>query len=79
MSYLYIKELDKRIELFGKSRGEEMAASAQAPLLGKIPVDPDLAALCDDGHIERYQSDFVDQIGEALVSTISNKTSKTGK
>ncbi|RPJ63471.1 MAG: ATP-binding protein, partial [Dehalococcoidia bacterium] len=77
MSYLYIKELDKKIELFGKSRGEEMAASAQAPLLGKIPVDPDLAALCDEGHIERYQSDFVDQIGEALESIISNKTSKT--
>ena len=79
MSYLYIKELDKKIELFGKSRGEEMASAAQAPLLGKIPVDPDLAALCDDGHIERYQSDFVDQIGEALASTISNKTSKAGK
>ncbi|MBA7581126.1 Iron-sulfur cluster carrier protein [subsurface metagenome] len=25
MSYLYVPEIDKRIELFGKSRGEEMA------------------------------------------------------
>jgi len=75
MSYLYIKELDKKIELFGKSRAEEMAAAAHAPLLGKIPVDPDLAALCDDGHIEQYQSDFVDQMGEALTSSDSAKTS----
>jgi len=79
MSYLYIKEIDKKIELFGKSRGEEMAAAAQAPLLGKIPVDPDLAALCDSGQIERYQSDFVDQIGDTLPSTISDRVSKTGK
>ena len=28
MSYLYVAELNKKIELFGKSRGEEMA---QAP------------------------------------------------
>ena len=66
MSYLYVKEIDKKIELFGKSRGEEMAAAANAPLLGLIPVDPALAALCDDGHIERYQSDFIDLIGDAL-------------
>ena len=25
MSYLYVAEIDKKIELFGKSRGEEMA------------------------------------------------------
>ncbi|MFA5065515.1 MAG: Mrp/NBP35 family ATP-binding protein [Dehalococcoidia bacterium] len=75
MSYLYIKELDKKMELFGKSRGEEMANAAQAPLLCKIPVDPNLAALCDDGNIEKYQSDFVDRIGEALASSDSAKTS----
>jgi len=66
MSYLYVKELDKKIEIFGRSRLEEMAASSQAPALGQIPVDPELAALCDKGHIERYQADFIDHIGEAL-------------
>ncbi len=66
MSYLYVKEIDKKIEIFGRSKLEEMAASAQAPALGQIPVDPELAALCDKGHIERYQADFIDHIGEAL-------------
>ncbi len=28
MAYLYVSEIDKRIELFGKSRGEEMAQAA---------------------------------------------------
>ncbi len=68
MSYLYLKDFDKRIDLFGKSKGEEMAAASNAPLLGQIPVDPDLAAMCDEGHIERYQSDFIDSIGDALTA-----------
>ena len=57
MSYLYIPEINKKIELFGKSRGEEMAKAAKAPLLGTLPIDPQLAALCDRGNIEQYHSD----------------------
>src|SRR4030042_1161629 len=45
MSYLYVPEIGKKIEIFGKSRGEEMAKVANAPLLGQLPVDPDLAKL----------------------------------
>ncbi len=76
MSYLYVRQIDKNIELFGKSRGEEMAAEAKAPLLGKIPVDPDLAALCDAGHIEQYQSSLIDQIGDYLASPRALKTTE---
>ena len=56
MSYLYVPEIDKKIELFGKSRGEEMARAAGAPLLGQLPIDPELAKLCDEGNIERYNA-----------------------
>ncbi len=66
MSYLYVPEIDKKIELFGKSRGEEMAQAAGAPLLGKLPIDPELAKLCDEGNIERYDAEIVIKLGEAL-------------
>jgi Mrp family chromosome partitioning ATPase len=66
MSYLYVPEIDKKIEIFGKSRGEEMAQAAGAPLLGQLPIDPDLARLCDEGHIERYDAEIVTGLGEAL-------------
>ncbi|GAJ04423.1 unnamed protein product, partial [marine sediment metagenome] len=59
MSYLYVPEIDKRIELFGKSKGEEMAQASGAPFLGQLPIDPELARLCDEGNIERYNSDVV--------------------
>ncbi|OGO19704.1 MAG: ATP-binding protein [Chloroflexi bacterium RBG_16_50_9] len=67
MSYLYVPEIDKRIELFGKSRGEEMAKAAHAPLLGQLPIDPELAKLCDEGNIERYDSDIMTRLGESII------------
>jgi Mrp family chromosome partitioning ATPase len=66
MSYLYVPEIDKKIELFGKSRGEEMAQAASAPLLGQLPIDPALAKLCDEGNIERYDADIITSLGKSL-------------
>ncbi len=66
MSYLYIPEIDKKIELFGKSRGEEMARSAGAPLLATLPIDPELAKLCDEGEIESYQNEVLEILAKAL-------------
>lgn len=70
MSYLYVPEIDKRIELFGKSRGEEMAKAASAPLLGQLPIDPQLAKLCDEGTIERYNSDAFAAMAQTLTQTL---------
>jgi len=66
MSYLYIPEIDKKVELFGKSRGDEMAKAANAPLLGQLPLDPELARLCDEGNIERYNSEIMTRLGESI-------------
>ena len=75
MSYLYVPEIDKKIELFGKSRGEEMARAANAPLLGQMPIDPELAKLCDEGNIERYDAEIVNRLGESISQAIPAKTS----
>jgi Mrp family chromosome partitioning ATPase len=69
MSYLYVAELDKKIELFGPSRGEELAKSAGAPLIARIPIDPELARLCDQGEIENYSSETIKQLGEFVAKT----------
>jgi Mrp family chromosome partitioning ATPase len=76
MSYLYLPELDKKIEVFGRSRGQEMAEAAQAPLLGQLPIDPALAKLCDEGNIERYDSELVGSLGEALARSVPVKKEK---
>ena len=70
MSYLHIPEIDKRMEVFGPSRGDEMARVANAPLLGRIPIDPSLAMLCDRGRIEDYESEVVTDLGACLLRTL---------
>lgn len=70
MSYLYVPEIDKRMELFGPSRGDEMAKIADAPLLARIPIDPSLAALCDRGRIEDYDVAVVRELGESFLRTM---------
>jgi len=73
MSYLYVPEIDKRIELFGRSRSEEMAQAAHAPLLGQLPIEPELARLCDEGNIERYDGEIVTRLGESLIEAVSSR------
>jgi hydrogenase maturation protease len=73
MSYLYVPEIDKKIELFGKSRGADMAQAAGAPLLGQLPIDPEMAKLCDEGNIERYTSDEYNTFAQELIKTLSKK------
>jgi Mrp family chromosome partitioning ATPase len=66
MSYFLVPGTEKRIEIFGKSKGEEMAKAAGVPLLGQFPLDPELARLCDEGDIERYDSDAFAAFAQAL-------------
>lgn len=66
MSYFQIPESDKRIEIFGPSKAAEMAKNIGAPIIGKIPLDPELARLCDKGEIEQYNSETLDNIQTVL-------------
>ncbi|HIE16871.1 MAG TPA: MRP family ATP-binding protein [Dehalococcoidia bacterium] len=77
MSYLTLPDTDKRIELFGKSRGQEMAEAAAAPLLAQIPIDPDLARLCDEGHVERYSSEIIDTLSHNFTQVLSLKAKQS--
>jgi Mrp family chromosome partitioning ATPase len=73
MSYLVSPETGKKMEIFGRSRGEEMAKASGAPLLGKLPIDPELAKLCDQGKIEKYSSDVVSKLITNLTATLNGK------
>jgi len=75
MSYFLLPDSGKKIELFGKSKGQEMAKAAAAPLLGQIPIDPQLAQLCDEGHIERYDSKELTSFAAAFLKAMPGKAS----
>jgi len=74
MSYLVSPDNGKRIEIFGSSNGEKMSLAAGAPLLEQLPLDPELARLCDEGTIERYNSEGVSNLTQALLQATPVKT-----
>jgi hydrogenase maturation protease len=74
MSYFYAPDTKKRYELFGESKGEALAKVAQAPLLGTLPIDPELARLCDNGDIEHYTGESI--LGKALMTALEKKAGK---
>ena len=74
MSYLISPDTGKRIEIFGSSNGEAMALAAGAPLFEQLPLDPELATLCDEGTIERYNSEGVTNLTQAFLQATPAKT-----
>jgi len=71
MSYLIVPETGNKLELFGRSKGEEMAQQAGAPLLAQLPIDPELARLCDEGEVERYNSEAFIAFSQAFTQAVS--------
>ncbi|MGI6553345.1 MAG: Mrp/NBP35 family ATP-binding protein [Bacillota bacterium] len=54
MSYALCPHCGEQIRLFGPSKVEETAAQTGLDLLAVLPLDPQLAELCDAGKIEEY-------------------------
>jgi Mrp family chromosome partitioning ATPase len=66
MSYFVCPDTGKQYEIFGPSQSEMMAVRLGVPFLGRLPIDPGLAALCDTGRIETYASDAFRAIAERV-------------
>lgn len=52
MSYYLCPHCGEKLPLFGESKLEAVAEQYNVPVLGRLPIDPKLAAACDSGMIE---------------------------
>lgn len=66
MSYVECPDCGKRIKIFGESHIEEIADKFGYPLLARMPVDPSLAALTDEGKIEQMSCDYLAGAADTL-------------
>jgi hybrid cluster-associated redox disulfide protein len=53
-----------RLEVFGPSQGLKLVIASNAPLMGKLPIDPQIAHDADNGDIENYTSPEADELVE---------------
>ncbi len=66
MSYVECPDCGKKLEVFGPSHAEEIAAQYNIPVTAKLPINPKLAAACDKGMIELYEGAWLDDVTRAL-------------
>ena len=59
MSYLECPDCGRKIEVFGHSRLDEVAAEKGLTILGRLPIQPQFAALSDAGKIEQTEGDWL--------------------
>jgi hypothetical protein len=55
MAYFACPDTGKHHLIFGPSHTAEVAMAAGVPVLAQLPIDPDVAALCDAGQVEEVK------------------------
>jgi len=72
MSYAICPDCGKEIAIFGKSHLDETAASYNIAAMDKLPIDPNLSALCDSGTIELCENNLLGNLAKALEGLMNN-------
>ena len=67
MSYVQCPDCGRKIKLYGESHVDENAASFHLDVLGRMPIDPAIAKACDQGNIEDFSGDWLDDAVEAVL------------
>ncbi len=70
MSYFECPDTGKLHYIFGESHTQQIEDLANSPLLGKLPIDPELVALGDTGSIEEYDSPQYQDLADAFIQAV---------
>ena len=73
MSYLECPKCGERIHVFGPSQALRTAMTLGVPMLGQLPLDPELSSRGDAGQIEAYAAGAFAPIAERITSLASTR------
>ena len=66
MSYLTCPDCGKKMEIFGHSKADAIAAEYGIPAVAKMPLDARISSFADNGRIEDYETDALQDIYEQI-------------
>ncbi len=66
MSYITCPDCGKKLYPFGEGKTQQAADEYGLPLLARMPIDPELAQLVDQGRIEDFQGSWLDAVADKL-------------
>ena len=67
MSYLFCPDCGREIPLFGQGKTQAAAEAHGLKLLARMPIDPNLAQLTDQGRIEDFQGQWLAPVVEEIL------------
>ena len=70
MAYFVCPKCGERTEVFGPSQVARVADEYAVPVLGRLPVDPQLSILGDAGRIADYRSEALTALADRLLDTL---------
>ena len=76
MSYFVAPDTGVRYDVFGPSYADEVAELAGAPILARLPIDPNLVALADNGRVEEIDHPVIDVLAERLQAAMAQRPAK---
>lgn len=73
MSYFHCPDNNKDYQIFGESHIDEIAKKRNLKVLSKLPINPMLAHLCDQGAIEDFEGGDLDKAALELENLIEDE------
>ncbi len=68
MSYIECPDCKKKMSVFGESHIDEIAQEHKLDILGRIPIDPKIAAACDAGRVEDIDAVWLEPAVDKLLN-----------
>lgn len=66
MSYFECPDCGKRHSIYGESHIESVAQELSVPLIGRLPIDPQVAKCADTGTIELFNGTYLDETADVI-------------
>ena len=66
-SYFKCPDCGKEYAVFGESHVEQTAQELGLNLLARLPIDPAVAAACDQGRIEDFSPNYLEGVAKAIL------------
>ncbi|MBR2255748.1 MAG: Mrp/NBP35 family ATP-binding protein [Blautia sp.] len=65
-SYVRCPDCGKPIMVFGESHIDDIAADLSVPVVGRIPIDPEIARMVEDGSFADVNNEYLEQAAAVL-------------
>ena len=66
MSYFTCPDCGKKHEIFGASQADSVAKEFDIAHVARLPIDPDLTTLVDEGKVEQVSGEYVSALVDSL-------------